>query len=412
MKKIIALLIFILPVFNSPVTFSQPGRQILDPVKWSFSFVKTAGNNYDLVFVAKMEPRWHIYSQFLPTDVAGPIPTSFTFDKSPDYQFIGKTAEKSKMISEFDSNFMMMLKYYANEAVFIQKVKTNGNVGKITGSLEFMTCDNKQCLAPKTVDFSFNIGEKPAVTVKDSSNKVTKLSDTKKPVPEENKTSVPNAGKGMWAFILFALSQGLIALITPCVFPMIPMTVSFFTHNEKRNIKGIFSAIVFGVSIIILFIVFGIIFGLIFGEDTSHEISTHWLPNIFFFLIFIVFAASFLGMFEITIPSWLINKVDRQADKGGFFGPFFMAFTTVLISFSCTGPLVANVVALAKNGAIIKSVVGMLAYGIAFATPFTLFAIFPKWLTSLPKSGGWLNAVKVFLQFVRVGAWLKVFKYS
>ena len=383
----------------------SPAMQIKQPVKWSFTFKKTAENEYDLILRAKIDVTWHVYSQFIPDN--GPVPTSFSFNKSADYKLIGKTVEKSKIIQEYDSNFNMMLKYFENEALFIQKVKTTGKVNVISGSLEFMTCDNRQCLPPAEIDFSFKLNENPATAKTDS----IKPKDSPKPkagaVKPFPKPSPSKEQKGMWAFILIALGQGILSLLTPCVFPMIPMTVTFFTHNEKKKSKGIMNALVFGISIVLLFIVFGIIFGSIFGEDTSHELSTHWLPNIFFFLIFLVFSASFLGMFEIVMPAWLINKVDSKADKGGFLGPVFMAFTTVLVSFSCTMPMVAIVIALAKDGAIIKSVIGMLAYSIAFATPFTLFAIFPKWLSSLPKSGGWLNSVKVVLGFLELAFGLK-----
>lgn len=405
LKKISIFILFFILIFHGSSFAQQHGMRLQKPVKWSFSFVKTGENSYDLVLKAKIDRTWHVYSQFIPE--GGPVPTSFTFNKTKDYQMVGKTIEKSKIIQEYDSNFEMMMKYFENEAVFIQKVRTNGKVNTISGTLEFMTCDNKQCLQPEEIDFSFKLNEGPPDTTtvkveqKDTSQKNSVVTKT----PE--KPATPPEKKGLWAFILIAISQGLLSLVTPCVFPMIPMTVSFFTHSEKKKSKGIMNALVFGFSIIILFIIFGIIFGAIFGEDTSHELSTHWLPNIFFSFIFLVFAASFLGMFEITMPSWLINKFDKQADKGGFFGPIFMAFTTVLVSFSCTMPMVAIVIALAKDGDIFKSIIGMLAYSLAFATPFTLFAIFPKWLTSLPKSGGWLNAVKVFLGFIELALGLK-----
>ena len=396
----------IISLFICNPAYSQPNK-IVNPVKWSFSFTKTGTNEYDLVLKAKMDATWHIYSQFI--GEGGPIATAFTFNKSADYQLIGKAAEKSKMIQEYDSNFEMMLKYFAHEAIFVQKVKTNGHVAQITGALEYMACNDKGCVGPFDVDYSFKLNEAPAKDTLTGKQNTEDTASTKviSAIPEKETPTSSSPSIGLWAFIIFALSQGLISLITPCVFPMIPMTVSFFTQKGKKKIKGIMNALIFGFSIIFLFMILGIVFGLIFGEDASHEISTHWIPNVFFFLIFFIFAASFLGMFEITIPSWMVTHVDKQSDKGGFFGPFFMAFTTVLVSFSCTGPLVANVVAMAKGGDILKSVVGMFAYGLAFATPFTLFAIFPKWLASLPKSGGWLNSVKVFLGFLELALGLK-----
>lgn len=217
---------------------------------------------------------------------------------------------------------------------------------------------------------------------------------------------VADAG-GLWSFGVLAFISGLAALLTPCVFPMVPMTVSFFTGGQDSRGRGILKAVVYGLSIIVIYTLIGVVVARLLGEDGPNFMATHWLPNLLFFVVFVVFGLSFLGLFEITLPSGLVNKADAQADKGGWLGVFFMAFTLVLVSFSCTGPIVATVLGLAARGQTLAPVVGMLGFSLAFALPFTLFAIFPSWLKSLPRSGGWLNTVKVVLGFVELMLALK-----
>lgn len=352
--------------------------QILDPVKWKFELKKIDKDLYDLVFKAKIDSNWHVYSQTIPD--GGPVPTLFTFDSNAKVQYIGKVQETSKLIEEYDSNFKMMLKYYGLEAVFVQRVKVNGDLDSIKGRLEFMSCDNKQCLPPKEVEFAFVLKS-----------------------PEMDSQS----DQSLWWFLLTAFGAGLLALITPCVFPMVPMTVSFFMHGEKKRSHSIRNALIFGASITAIYTIVGSVVAVIFGPDFAHWISTHWLPNVLFFIIFVLFAASFLGMFEITLPSWMITKSDSKADKGGASGAFFMALTTVLISFSCTGPIVGYLIVASISGEILKPVLGMFTFGLAFSIPFTLFALFPSWLKNMPKSGGWLNAVKVILGFLELALGLK-----
>ena len=243
-----------------------------------------------------------------------------------------------------------------------------------------MSCDNKQCLPPKEEEFAFVL---------------------KAPEMEAE------GGKSLWGFLLTAFIAGLLALVTPCVFPMVPMTVSFFMHGEKKRSHSIRNGIIFGASITAIYTIVGSVVAVIFGPDFAHWISTHWLPNVLFFIVFVIFAASFLGMFEITLPSWMITKSDSKADHGGASGAFFMALTTVLVSFSCTGPIVGYLIVESISGQILKPVLGMFTFGLAFALPFTLFALFPSWLKNLPKSGGWLNAVKVVLGFLELALGLK-----
>ena len=373
MTKRFLTLFLLLSIFSLRLS-----SQILDPVKWSFSVNKISSKEYELIFTAKIDKKWHLYSQVIPPD--GPKPTLFDFDTLKSFEFVGKTIEKSKPVEKFDSNFSMMLKFYEDEAVFVQKVKIKDKVDSIKGYIEFMSCDDKQCVAPEPVEFAFVL-ETPKVTGTDQSS--------------------------LWGFLFIAFIAGLLALITPCVFPMVPMTVSFFMHSEKSRARSIRNALIFGLSIIGIFTVIGSVIAILFGADFANWVSTHWLPNILFFLIFLIFAASFLGMFEITLPSWMVNKADKQADKGGASGAFFMALTTVLVSFSCTGPIVGALLVESVEGQVLKPVLGMLAFSLAFSIPFTLFAIFPSWLSNLPKSGGWLNSVKVVLGFLELALGLK-----
>jgi len=374
------LLLALVYLFTATSTFSQ----VLEPIKWSFSINKIENDIYELVFKASIEEKWHLYTQDIKSDDPDaflPVPTSFHFDDSQNVEFIGKVIEKTKPKVEYDPNFEIDLSFFENEAVFTQKVKVK-KATEVTGYLEFMACDDKQCLAPKEIDFSFDFG---FIDIPD--------------------TDIP-ASRSI-GFLFIAFLAGLAAIVTPCVFPMIPMTVSFFMHSEKSRKAGIRNGIFFGLSIIAIYTVVGSVIALLFGADFANWMSTHWLPNVIFFLIFVIFAASFFGMFEITLPSWMITKSDQQAERGGLSGSFFMALTTVLVSFSCTGPIVGALLVESVEGNILKPILGMLAFGFAFSIPFTLFAIFPNWLANLPKSGGWLNNVKVILGFIELALGLK-----
>jgi len=394
--------------------------QILEPVKWDFSSKRLNDTVAELILKATIDKGWHVYSQNIPE--GGPIPTSFTFNKSNDYKLTGKVKEP-KALEEFDPNFDMVLKYYANSVQFKQKVKIlSKNPVVVKGSLEFMCCDDKQCLPPSVVDFEFKLeGAKTAsdnlpVTENNKDTSETSLNDSSKIIKKDSSANhqskidvliTEEKDKSLWGFFWIAFFSGLIAILTPCVFPMIPMTVSFFMHSSKSKVKAKFQAGVYGFSIIIIYTLVGTLLAVLLGPEFANWSSTHWLPNIFFFLIFVIFAASFFGMFEITLPSWMVNKTDKQADKGGFLGAFFMAFTLVLVSFSCTGPIVVAILVLSAGGEILKPIIGMFGFGLAFALPFTIFALFPSWLNNLPKSGGWLNVVKVVLGFLELALGLK-----
>lgn len=415
-----ALLMMLLP-------FNNVNAQILKPVKWSFSTKQLSPSETQLIFTAAIDPSWHLYSQDIPED--GPVPTSFNFEKSPSYSIVGKVKEP-KPIEEFDKNFDMVVKYFANKAVFTQNIKVLSDKDfQIKGFVEFMCCDDSRCLPPDEVDFTFRIKGNPEL---DKTEVVAPGAAPEEPqgeivedAPEEQEI-VPAAtdtdpaqldkakedkdsdegGTSLWTLFIFSFIGGFAAILTPCVFPMIPMTVTFFLKEEDK-VKAKFQAFVFGFSIILIYTVLGTVVAVTLGANFANFLSTHWIPNILFFLIFMFFAASFLGMFEITLPSWMINKSDSQADRGGVLGSFFMAFTLVLVSFSCTGPIVGAILVASASGQVLEPIIGMLGFSLAFALPFTILAFFPRWLNNMPKSGGWLNSVKVVLGFVELALGLK-----
>lgn len=420
MKKVcLGLLVTLLiPV----IAFSQ----ILDPVKWSFKVEQVKPEEATLLITAKADQGWHVYSQDIPK--GGPIPTTFSFTKSKHYELVGNVQEP-KAIEENDPNFDMVLKFFADKVVFKQKIKVLSTKDFVVkGVVNFMCCDDKQCLPPNDVEFELTVKGNPGAvapatteiteaqsianddSIKDATAAAARLDSVAKQ-DQHAKFAETDADKAadeslLWFFLISFLA-GLLAIVTPCVFPMIPMTVTFFMHDTTSKRKARMEAIVYGLSIIIIYMVLGVLVAVTLGANFSNFISTHWIPNVFFFVIFMVFAASFLGMFEITLPSWVVNKADKQADKGGFGGAFFMAFTLVLVSFSCTGPIVGAILVKAAGGHILMPIIGMLGFSLAFALPFGLFAFFPSLLAGLPKSGGWLNSVKVVLGFLELALGLK-----
>jgi thiol:disulfide interchange protein len=418
MKRLSA--IFVLLAFLPLVTFSQ----ILTPVKWTFKVEQSKADEATLYMIATIDHGWHVYSRNNPQPPNGPIGTTFKFTPSKDYQLVGDVTEP-KPIEEKDSQFdNQTLRYFEHSATFKQKIKVLGKADfKVSGSLEFMCCNDSQCIPPDDVDYTFNIKGNPAgseivvaKTVVTKPDITVKNADTSKPVTTVAVTKQAKLKRivldkqtknSLLAFFIISLLAGLLAILTPCVFPMIPMTVTFFMHDSGNKRKARFQAIVYGLSIIFIYTVIGTIVAITLGANFANFLSTHWIPNVFFFLIFMIFAASFLGMFEITLPNWLVNKADKQADKGGFTGAFFMAFTLVLVSFSCTGPIVGAILVQSAGGQILQPIIGMLGFSIAFALPFGLFAFFPSWLAGLPKSGGWLNSVKVVLGFLELALGLK-----
>ncbi len=375
MKRLLALLFALASVVVS--------AQIFNPVEWEFSQKQLSENEIELRFKANIEDHWHLYSQNIEQD--GPVPTEFTFTTKGGYELVGGVIE-GKPIEEFDPNFDMVLKYFGKEAVFTQKIKVISSKDfKIEGNVYFMVCDEKQCLPPEEVKFSFDI--KAAADGATSSSEV--------PLDEKE------AG-GMWWLFFISFLSGFAALLTPCVFPMIPMTVSFFTKQSKTKAKGITNAIIYGLSIIVIYVALGVGVSSIFGADALNNMATNVYFNIGFFLLLIIFGASFLGAFDIELPASWTNKSVEAEGKGGLLGIFFMAFTLALVSFSCTGPIVGTLLVEAATGGYMGPIIGMLGFSLAIALPFALFAAFPGWLNSLPQSGGWLNSVKVTLGFLEI----------
>ncbi len=377
--------------------------QVFSPVSWNFSFEQTATGESELVFEALIDDTWHLYSQHLPE--GGPIPTSFVFEGSDNYKRIGEVVEVTEADVVYDSSFELELKMFSHKAEFRQKIEIIGQEDFILkGYVEFMSCDDERCLPPTEEDFSFSIkAATPAEAVageKQSASKTITASNTDTAV-ETSDSGSTKEGSGLLGFFFLAMLTGLAGILTPCVFPMIPMTVAFFSQGTSRKAASILKAFIFGLSITFIYTAIGLVVSLTSaGADFANNLSTHWIPNTIFFLLFMVFAASFLGLFEMVLPSSLVNRADRQADKGGYVAAFFMGLTTVLVSFSCTGPIVGALLVEAASGDVIKPTIGMFGFGLAFALPFTLFAIFPSWMQKLPKSGGWLNSVKVVLGFI------------
>ena len=356
--------------------------QMYDPVKWSFNVNVVNENEVDLVIHADIEDGWYVYSQ----DAGdGPISTSFAFFDNDKVKLIGSVTE-GKAIEDYDPNFEATLKFFKSEADFTQRIKLlTQDTTLIKGEFEFMVCNKGMCLPPEWVDVELVL---PAAQV----------------AAEESKGFTSTASEqGIWSIFLIAFLSGFVALLTPCVFPMIPMTVSFFTKQSANKAAGIRNAIIYGLSIIFIYVILGVAVSAIFGADALNNMATNVYFNIAFFLLLVIFAASFLGAFELTMPNSWINKADSASDRGGFIGIFFMAFTLALVSFSCTGPIVGTLlVEAASGGSYMGPIIGMLGFSLAIALPFAFFAAFPGWLNSLPQSGGWLNSVKVVLGFLEL----------
>lgn len=368
--------------------------QILAPVKWTFTS-KQDGLDATLVFKAEIEEGWHLYDTKLPD--GGPIKTSIHYADSTLFDFVGELAKEPQPTEYFDKTFNLKLAYFSKQVVLTQKVRLK-NTAKvdIKGTVEFMSCNDETCTPPSETDFAFSVNNEA------SGPKVASAPA----VPLDQSKPAAQSGN-LLLFLFFSFLAGLAAILTPCVFPMIPMTVSFFMNSGESKFKSRMNAAFYGLSIIAIYTVIGTLVAVVFGPGAANWLSTHWLPNLIFFTVFMLFAFSFFGMFEIVLPSWLVNKADQQVDKGGLMGSFFMALTLVLVSFSCTGPIVGAILVQSAGGQILKPIVGMFGFSLAFALPFTLFALFPGWLNNLPKSGGWLNSVKVVLGFLELALGLK-----
>ncbi|MGV9003827.1 cytochrome c biogenesis protein CcdA [Flavobacterium sp.] len=411
MKKALLLLL----TFFAVTTISA---QIVKPVKWTTKVEKINESEINLIMQATIEKDWHVYSQYTPDD--GPLPAEFTFENAKgNYELVGKVKE-SPYKKQFNDVFGVDEFYFANKATFTQKVKIiNPKLAIIKGAIDFQVC--KEVCINDNSTFSFGVPKMnldaknsteeitviaPVATV-DTTNNETAAADTtsttkKNVVAEPTEKPEKDNKRGLLTIFFLAFLGGFAALLTPCVFPMIPMTVSFFTKQSKTPAQGKRNAILYGLSIIGIYLVLGSLVTGIFGAEALNELSTNVWFNIIFFVLLVIFASSFLGAFEIMLPNSWANKVDRQADKGGIVGILFMALALAIVSFSCTGPIVGTLLVESASKGGIAPIVGMLGFSSALALPFMLFAMFPSWLTSLPKSGGWLNTVKVSLGFLEL----------
>lgn len=421
-KKMKKTILSLLLSFISITLFAQ----IQNPVKWTYSVENNGKEEATLVIKASIDKGWHLYSQFI--GEGGPVPTSFRFDKNNNYTLVGKVNEIPKAKPIFDEIFGMQVAWFESSATFKQKIKVSSNKDfKINGALEFMVCDDKQCLPPEEVEFSFDI--KGVVMTSDVSATETKSEDTatKSLSSAENidtatkavdstaisettltESTAKKEADSIWFIFIQGFLFGFVALLMPCIFPMIPLTVSFFTKQSKTRAIGIRNALLYGLSIVVIYVGLGLGITVLLGASALNELSSDAVFNLIFFAVLIIFAASFFGAFEITLPSSWSTKADQKADKGGLVGIFFMAVVLAIASFSCTGPLIGTLLVDAANkGEYMGPFMGMLGFSLSLALPFTLFAIFPSWLNSMPKSGGWLNSVKVVLGFVELAFALK-----
>ncbi|MEW5675575.1 cytochrome c biogenesis protein CcdA [Flavobacterium enshiense] len=412
MKRFYALLLLFF-------TFLSAQAQILNPVSWKTSVEKKSDNEVVLVFDASIEHEWHMFSQFTPD--GGSLPTVFNFKNAKgNFELVGKTKE-SPYKKVYSDIFEVDEYMFENKAQFKQTVKiTNPNLKSISVYVEYQVCKESCIQQDKTFEFKLppmnvKASEATATTIAtasvDSTSSETTVVTDSTSSSEVKETVVTSAEKpvekkeekkGLLSIFFFAFLGGFAALLTPCVFPMIPMTVSFFTKQSKNKAQGIRNAIIYGISIILIYVILGTLVTAVFGADALNALSTNVWFNIIFFVLLVFFAASFLGAFEIMLPNSWANKVDRQADKGGIIGILFMALALAIVSFSCTGPIVGTLLVEAASKGGLAPIVGMLGFSSALALPFMLFAMFPGWLNSLPKSGGWLNTVKVVLGFLEL----------
>ncbi|MEG1586000.1 MAG: cytochrome c biogenesis protein CcdA [Bacteroidales bacterium] len=416
--------------------------QIIEPITWSFSTKDLSTTEKELIFKASIENGWHLYGLDLPE--GGPIATKFSFNEIKGAKLVGKIRAERTPVFQYDKQFGMELNWFESDITFVQKIQLTEKKYKINGELRFMGCNDETCLPPTPEEFSFSgqrgtstetqeISSAEEVAENDTSKADSVISliplEPAKPAKQIQKEELStediwapvieklhaygekevNTETSLWLILLAGFAGGLFALLTPCVWPMIPMTVSFFLKRTKSRKKSIRDAFTYGISIIVIYVALGLIITGLFGASALNNLATNAIFNIIFFLLLVVFAISFLGAFEITLPASWTTKLDNKADSTtGLLSIFFMAFTLALVSFSCTGPIIGTLlVQAASMGATAGPAVGMLGFAIALAIPFSLFAIFPSMLQSMPKSGGWLNAVKVVLGFLELALALK-----
>ncbi|MBT8266838.1 MAG: thioredoxin fold domain-containing protein [Bacteroidia bacterium] len=408
------------------LVFSFLGQaQILEPVKWEFATEKVSDNEYELIFIATLDEKWALYSPYV--EEGGPIPTSFTIDSSDDFELIGDIIElEENRKTGHDPIFDMIVTKFYEKATFKQRIKLKSDSANIKGSLLYQACDDEKCLMPTDVPFEFKYADNVLkLGLKDTSIPVTvdgdKINQTLYGMsPEEiiktdrfceneieSRAESLKKNNSLWSIFGLGFLGGLLALLTPCVFPMIPLTVSFFTKkNDQKKSSGLSKAILYGFFILAVYLILSIPFHLLdsVNPDILNEISTNVWLNVLFFIIFVFFAFSFFGYYELTLPASWTNKTTKGENIGGVLGVFFMALTLAIVSFSCTGPILGSLLAgsLTADGGAWQLTAGMGGFGVALGLPFALFAAFPGWLNSLPKSGGWLNTTKVVLGFLEL----------
>lgn len=421
-------------VFVSFIGFAQ----ILKPSQWTASLSATnvkVGDEVELTLKATIDPGWYVYSVGFDPD-CGPIPVSITLENEKDFKLIGAPRAENDKI-KYDKIFECEVKTFEHTGTLRQKIKIVNENPSLKIFYDGQVCSEKEgkCV-PFDGEFDFQLAltsgsaktkEKKNDTPVTPGTQQSKSDTTQQKIEKAEKEVILNteATNGpvldtsilegevtkeedsFAGLLIIAFLAGLTSLITPCVFPMIPMTVTFFLKDNQNKKQGIRNAVIFGLSIIAIYTTAGTLFAVLLGPEGLNALATHWAPNLFIFIIFILFALSFFGVFEITAPHQLVNKIDRQAEKGGLIGIFFIAATLVLVSFSCTVPIVGSALFLSSGGEILRPILSMFSYSVAFALPFTLFAIFPEWIKGLPKSGGWLNSVKVVLAFLELALSLK-----
>src|SRR5688500_5553060 len=388
---------------------------ILQPVKWKFRSEKKSENLYEIIAEATIEEGWNIYAPSAVEAIDGPVPTSLMITGNETYSTEGDVKLYSTGRMEgYDHYFNMQVVKFKHDARLSQMIK-NSSATVIAGSIEFMACNETRCLAPEWIEFKIDLQsgleyidntlDRPRVNESGVIDQTIPIIQTTYEKPLSNCGETQKKKSNLWWMFIFGFGGGLLALLTPCVFPMIPLTVSFFTKDTKR--KGWQNGLWYGASIILIYVALGILLTLVFGATALNDLSTNAVANTLFFVIFVFFAFSFFGYYEITLPSSWSNKSDALADKGGLLGIFFMAATLAIVSFSCTGPLIGSALVEASSEGTLGPAIVMAGFSLALAIPFGLFAIFPSWLNSLPKSGGWMNSVKVMLGFLELALALK-----
>ena len=383
--------------------------QMHEPIKCEASWKNVGDGVAELRVVAKIDAGWHVYSTELGD---GPTSATLVVETIEGARLDGKLGFEGKEIAKYDEMFGMDVRYFEDEVTFVQRFAIDSDDYTVQGYFQYGACDDQSCLPPTNVEFSYGSASAAAQPAAVNAKSSSPFGALWEPVIDElgqPAGTADTATQSLWVIFLLGLAGGLVALVTPCVWPIIPMTVSFFLKRSGDKKKGRRDAYIYGVSIVVIYVLLGLVVTLVFGASALNALSTAAVPNLFFFLLLVVFAMSFMGAFELTLPEKWTTAVDGKAEKtGGLLGIFLMAFTLTLVSFSCTGPIIGFLlVEVSTSGNILGPTIGMLGFAIALALPFTLFAIFPAWLKSAPKSGGWMNTVKVVLAFVELAFALK-----